>query len=574
VTNRTAAHSSGKLSICKAFIVTFNLLVAAWLPIRRADGTRENIAPAAITDRIETNPVVALDWPRADFRLAGLEFLIGLLATSFPPRDQAAWLDHWRDPPPPGTLATAFAPFRQAFDLDGPGPRFMQDLEDLPGEPDTPETLLIEAPGEAALRKNTTLLVKRGRVTVLSRAAAAIALYTLQTYAPAGGRGNLTSLRGGGPLTTLIVPGSQRGDGEVPLWHLVWANVPCGAAPATAELPIVFPWLAPTRTSENSRKTSPADAHPLQAFWGMPRRIRLDFADATAGTRCDLSGETDQIVVTGWRQRPNGVRYEAWTHPLSPYYADKKSGGWLPQHPQPGGIGYRHWVGLLFQLPRANTRPAETVSVWLRDRRRDAAEAAGQSDLDARILAGGYDMDNMKARAFVESEMPVIVARDPDAQAAEAAFAFALVTAADEAARALRGALRTALFDRETAFDATPLSAASESFWSRTHDPFFALIREAKAMLDREPDADLVPLRVRWRDALRRTARDLFDIAAPLDPMAASFDPHRIVEARRHLTSAFAGYGASGKAIFDALGLPAPEQRPKGRKSARSKETA
>lgn len=552
----------------------FNLLSARWLPVRRHDSTRETIAPAAITDRIDTNPVVALDWPRADFRLAGLEFLIGLLATAFPPRDHSAWLDHWRDPPPPERLAAAFAPFRQAFELDGPGPRFMQDLEDLPGEPAPPETLLIEAPGEAALRKNTTLLVKRGRVKELSRAAAAIALYTLQTYAPAGGRGNLTSLRGGGPLTTLIVPGSHGATGVVPLWRLVWANVPCGAPPAIAELPKVFPWLAPTRTSENSRKTTPADAHPLQAFWGMPRRIRLNFAEATAGRRCDLSGETDQIVVTGWRQRPYGVRYEAWTHPLSPYYADKKSGGWLPQHPQPGGIGYRHWVGLLFQLPRANTRPAETVSAWLRDRRRDAAEAAGRNDLDARIVAGGYDMDNMKARAFVESEMPVIVACDPDAQATEAAFAFALVTAADEAARALRGALRTALFDRETAFDATPLSAASESFWSRTYDPFFALIGEAKAMLDRDSDADLASLRIRWRDTLRRTALDLFDSAAPLDPVAAAFDPRRIVEARRHLSGAFAGYSASGKAIFDALGLSAPEQRPDGRKSARSKETA
>lgn len=552
----------------------FNLLSLRWLPVRRHDGTRETIAPAEITDCVDTNPVVALDWPRADFRLAGLEFLIGLIATACPPRDGHAWLKYWRDPPTLDALDAAFAPIRRAFELDGPGPRFMQDLEDLPGEPDTPETLLIEAPGEAALRKNTTLLVKRGRVAVLSRAAAAIALYTLQTYAPAGGRGNLTSLRGGGPLTTLIVPGSNRADGVLPLWHLVWANVPRSAPPQSDDLPRVFPWLAPTRTADNGRKTTPADGHPLQAFWGMPRRIRLDFAAAAESTRCDLTGETDSIVVVGWRQRPNGVRYEAWTHPLSPYYADRKSGGRLPQHPQPGGIGYRHWVGLLFTLPHGTTYPADAVSTWLSERLRDAAQGAEQVELQSRILAGGYDMDNMKARAFVESEMPVIVARDPNAQAAEVCFAFALVTAADEAARALRSALRTALFDRETAFDATPLSAVIESFWSRTYDAFFALIREAKETLDGDPEADLAPLRLRWRDALRRTALDLFDTAAPLDPMAVSFDPRRIVEARRHLTGAFAGYGASGTAIFNALGLPPPEGRTKGKKAARSKETA
>ena len=100
-------------------------------------------------------------------------------------------------------LDAAFAPLVHAFDLDGPGPRFLQDIEDLPGEPDTPETLLIEAPGGSTRRKNTALLVKPDRVTRLSRPAAAMALFTLQCYAPAGGRGNLTSLRGGGPLTTL-----------------------------------------------------------------------------------------------------------------------------------------------------------------------------------------------------------------------------------------------------------------------------------------------------------------------------------------------------------------------------------
>ena len=551
----------------------FNLLSAPWLPVLRHDGTRETIALADITDRIDTNPVVALDWPRADFRLAGLEFLIGLMATACPPRDSSSWLKSWQDPPTRDVLDESFAPIRHAFDLDGEGPRFMQDLEDLPAEPNTPETLLIEAPGEAALRNNTTLLVKRGRIRVLSRAAAAIALYTLQTYAPAGGRGNLTSLRGGGPLTTLIIPGPPREGGVLPLWHLVWANVPRGEPPRQHELCSVFPWLARTQTSETGRTTTPADGHHLQAFWGMPRRIRLDFRAAEQGERCDLTGQADSIVIHGWRQRPNGIRYEAWTHPLSPYYLDKKSGGRLPQHPQPGGIGYRHWVGLLFSSPEGGTYPAETVTTWLSERLRDAAQDAEQVERLSRILAGGYDMDNMKARAFVESEMPLIVARDPDAQAAEAAFAFALVTAADEASRGLRSALRTALFNRETALDAAPLSAVTESFWSRTHDAFFALIQEAKNSLDRNSKADLAPLRLRWRDVLRRTALALFDTAAPLDPMAVSFDPRRIVEARHHLAGSFAGYGAYGKAMFKALSLPLPEGRSQGKGASRSKET-
>ena len=116
----------------------------------------------------------------------------------------------------------------------------MQDMEDFAGEPNAAEVLLIDSPGEAGLRKNTDLLVKRGRAARLSRAGAAIALFTLQTYAPAGGRGNRAGLRGGGPLTTLIAPDPP----EDTLWHLLWANVPTGAPVDPAALARVFPGLA------------------------------------------------------------------------------------------------------------------------------------------------------------------------------------------------------------------------------------------------------------------------------------------------------------------------------------------
>lgn len=182
----------------------FNLLDQAWLPVWRSDGAAETIRLAEITRDIEANPIVTIDWSRADFRIAAIEFLIGLVATACPPPpgDDEAWLDGWEAPPSPDALARSFAPIAVAFDLDGPGPRFLQDFDELPGDPDSPETLLIEAPGSETRRKNTALLVKPDRITRLARPAAAMALFTLQCYAPAGGRGNLTSLRGGGPLTT------------------------------------------------------------------------------------------------------------------------------------------------------------------------------------------------------------------------------------------------------------------------------------------------------------------------------------------------------------------------------------
>jgi CRISPR system Cascade subunit CasA len=181
------------------------------------------------------DPVVALDWPRPDFRLACTEFLIGLLATACPPEDHYAWRESYRAPPDAATLQAAFSPLTHAFVLDGDGPRFMQDFADFRAEPNDVGTLLIEAPGENTTKRNTDLMVRRGRVGVLSRAAAAMALFTLQTYAPSGGAGNRVSLRGGGPLTTLALPPRRLGDAETVLWHSLWPMCR-GAIPPTRKI--------------------------------------------------------------------------------------------------------------------------------------------------------------------------------------------------------------------------------------------------------------------------------------------------------------------------------------------------
>jgi CRISPR system Cascade subunit CasA len=183
------------------------------------------------------------------------------------------------------------------------------------------ERLLIEAPGESTNSKNTDLLVHRNRVASLSCATAAMALYTFQSWAPAGGAGNRTGLRGGGPLITMVMPGSAP-----TLWQTLWANVPDnGNLPRPDELPLVFPWLAPTVVSDGATLVTPQNAHPLQCWWGMPRRIRLDFVTHATPRSCNLTGEVDSVQVATWRQRPRGANYGFWgeTHPLTPHYQQK-----------------------------------------------------------------------------------------------------------------------------------------------------------------------------------------------------------------------------------------------------------
>jgi len=548
----------------------FSLLDEAWLPVRRSSGLAR-IRPCEVTDNIKDDPVLSLAWGRADFDAASREFMIGLLASSCPPADSDSWRDWWREPPAPSTLAKIFEPYARAFMLDGDGPRFMQDQALLEGEALPISQLLIEAPGGNTELLNKDLFKKRGGAPFLSRAAAAMALYTLQSYAPSGGQGHRTSMRGGGPLTTLVLPAETLPQ-PPSLWHQLWLNV---VAPDEDEpLPApcdssVFPWLGPTRTSEGNRATTPDDVHPAQVYWGMPRRIRIDFTENETRESCPLGGTCDPVVAVSFRAKNFGTKYESFEHPLTSYYKPKKDAAeWLPTHPQPGGIGYRHWVALA-KSEGETTRPAKAVR-WARDRLIDLADdpASGRR---ARLLAHGFDMDNMKARGFVESEMPLhLLSRS---QGLFDDLCRQLVSAAGEVAGLLVGSLRIALFSERSIVktDRELFASLRERFYLETERDFFDLIGDVAAGLSSGSEFERLSVQAtkRWLERLRPVAIRLFEEAAPLDADATK-DMPRLIDARRSLHLALHGYGKRGATVFQALHLPVPDSKPasKRRKKA------
>lgn len=197
-----------------------NLITDRWIPVIRQNGQPDTIAPWQIAEG--NNPVVEINAPRPDFQGALYQFLIGLLQTCFAPEDEDQWLEYWQEMPEPEALQASFEKVEFAFELDNPkGVAFLQDL-DLPDcETKTIAALLIEAPGENALKKNTDHFVKRGQTKQLCPSCTATALFTLQINAPAGGSGVRVGLRGGGPLTTLVLPKAP----SASLWQKLWLNV-------------------------------------------------------------------------------------------------------------------------------------------------------------------------------------------------------------------------------------------------------------------------------------------------------------------------------------------------------------
>jgi CRISPR system Cascade subunit CasA len=322
------------------------------------------------------------------------------------------------------------------------------------------------------------------------------------------------------------------------------------------------------------RTTTPEDVHPGQAFWGMPRRIRLDFEPNASASPCDLTGEVDAVVVRTYRTRPHGASYAAWSrgHPLTPYYRGRPADPeWLPVHPQPGRLGYRDWVGLMLadaDLSSATRAPAAAV---LRAERR-LGGMPPQVRQGARLHAAGYDMDNMKPRGFVESEMPVRLVAEAVREDYEAVVRN-LVFGAREAQGLLSRAVRTALWDREAPDASAGIRGlARERFWDGTERPFHEAVSAlAEALEAAAEDEEIGAIRHRtregWREELRRTVVAIFDDLVPLDALEER-DPERLVAARRNLVRGLSGYGKAGDPYYAALGLPPPEPKTRRSKAA------
>ncbi|HET7586343.1 MAG TPA: type I-E CRISPR-associated protein Cse1/CasA [Gemmatimonadaceae bacterium] len=548
--------------------MTYDLRCESWIPWRRRSGIVQWGPPTALVARMsgpDADPVVAIAAPRPDFNGALAEFLIGLLSAALQPANEREWKARWDEPPTEEVLRNALDALPAAFNLDGDGPRFFQDLgiADFADVELAPvEQLLIDTPGDQGIRLNKDLFVKRARVEQLGRPAAAMALLTLQTYAPAGGQGHRTSLRGGGPLSTLVDPrvdaeGRSHADQRA-LWYKLWANVEtaaqlAGRAPADAPstLALAFPWLASTRTSNaraGGRATSPGDGHPLQAYFGMPRRIRLEFGDAG---RCDLTGRDDKRTVTGFRMLNYGVQYEHWHHPLSPHYRKKPTEEWLPVHGQPGGLGWRDWAALTLQPSDDALREAAAAVRAFSRRGTDVGVRR------AALHAFGYDMDNMKARGWVESNLPVFVCPPERARLLHDTAA-ALTEAASLAASVVFGAVKEALF--QSADNAGgDLGHVRTELWSDTESAFYAVMHDlAASPVDEYTAAEEARRRCAvFAGVLRDAALAVFDRwcpAAGLEPAAL----RRRVTARYNLATMLMGYSKLGEQMFGLLGLTPP----------------
>ncbi|WP_368388919.1 type I-E CRISPR-associated protein Cse1/CasA [Marinobacter sp. SS8-8] len=505
-----------------------NLLTAPWLPFEKVGGKVEYLPVTSVV----SPDVIDLALPRADFQGAAYQFLIGLFQTAFAPSNIDQWMEHYENPPTEQQVSDALAPFSPCFELDGPGASFMQDFDSLESGSRTPIAgLLIDSPGASAIKNNTDHFVKEGRIVAACPNCAAMALFTMQINAPSGGKGYRTGLRGGGPLTTLLLPSGESSS----LWQKLWINVlesdSVGGSGVTGPDPDVFPWMAPTRTSEKGQATLPSQVHPLHVFWAMPRRFRLEFEHREAC--CDLCGQVSSLSVRHIRTRNYGNNYDGpWRHPLTPYRRDSKQPQQTPLSikGQPGGIGYRHWESLVLEDAQGEgSLPALNVLDY--PRKADECEAEGvELPRVARLWSFGYDMDKMKPRGWVGTQLPFLALPNRHQERLQN-WLRTMVTYAKEVCWQLRRSTKEAWFKRPSEAKGD-LEYIDSRFWEQTEQPFYDLLAQLGSRLLAE-DIRRLPADIakQWYLDVRHQASAIFDELTLSGPPEA-LNMKRITKAR------------------------------------------
>lgn len=513
---------------------TFNLLDERWIPVRRRSGVCDTIAPHELADAVD--PPLHLASPRSDFDAALAQFLIGLIQTCAAPEDRSAWRAGLKKPPTPSTLAEAFAPYRKAFNALGPGPRFLQDLELSPTCDDNScdvQQLLIEAPGQQTREQNTDLFVRSGVIQHLSLPMTVAALLTLQLNAPSGGRGYRTSLRGGGPLTTLA-----RG---TTLWETVWLNIsPVSEGyflkPTDADLPKVFPWLAPCRTSEaKDGGTLPSDVHPLQVFWGTSRRVRL--CPPTPGV-CSMTGVQAEGTISHYNTVGLGVNYTGpFEHPLTPYREPKPGEIPLPVRGGASAATFMDWPSLA--LGGAGVRQARCVQGVLENLNSPFLQ----------LWVTGFEMDNAKALRWVEATSPM-PSLSEEHRTALGDLSRKCVKACAEAQTLLRIEVRNAIARRPKDMKGD-FSWVDNRYEADLEAPFFArvsaLAKSIQSGGDGEEEIE------GWLGDICDAARRTFDQCAQVSADLTAADLPRLAKARSGLRRAV---NRDAKKLRQTLGLP------------------
>lgn len=295
-----------------------NLLEDAWIPVR-AEGGAGDFRLLTYRELLCKSGNWQVSLPRDDLELACVQMLVCMTQIMFLPEDIRTLRKRVAEPLSRKAFDVGIAPCLEWFDLDHPTQPFMQS-RGVKAADDTPiQKLLVGLPEG----NNHAFFNEVGEVQVLSGPVAAIALFNQASNSPSFGGGFKGSLRGGAPITTLVVSKNSN------LRETIWLNVltlpriqerlPRWTLDYKRDRPT---WINPIRERQTIRWSEIGLIRGL--FW-QPARVQL--VRAQVATPCDVLGGGSGPAYSGFLKEKFSFTVEGlWPHPHGAMVANTKSG--------------------------------------------------------------------------------------------------------------------------------------------------------------------------------------------------------------------------------------------------------
>ena len=268
-----------------------NLLKDNWIPVKKG---KEKIQLIKLRDLLCQEAEWQLCLNRDDMELAALQLIVCLVQVVFIPENKRQLLGRWQKPMTNKEYETGIQPFLDWFDLLHPEYPFMQ-IHGVKAAQITPIQKLFVGLPEG---NNHAFFNRSDEYRQASLSNAAIFIFNQAMNSPSFGGGFKGSLRGGAPVTTLVVDDSLR--------QTVWCNVLSSefADPLFPKIENDIPvWISPIKPKEN---LFTADLGFIRGLFWQPAHIKLV---------CDKNG-----VVDGFNKErfPFTIKDELairWPHP-------------------------------------------------------------------------------------------------------------------------------------------------------------------------------------------------------------------------------------------------------------------
>lgn len=297
-----------------------NLLEDPWIPVRANGGTGAFRLLPYRELLCEPDETWQISLPRDDLELACLQLLVCLTQVMFLPEDDQMLRARIAKPLSVTEFDSGTVPCWDWFDLDHPTQPFMQS-RGVKGEWTSMQKLLPGLPEKSSKSPTAHCFFNEvSEVEHLCGSLAAIALFNQASNCPSFGGGFKGSLRGGAPITTLVLGCGLR--------DMVWRNVLTRPRVALRQISMSTwaeeppTWVRPIV----EKSIVPWDEIGLirGLFW-QPARVEL--VKSVSNEPCDVLGGEPGATYSGFRKEKfNFTVHGVWPHPHGTLSVTKKNG--------------------------------------------------------------------------------------------------------------------------------------------------------------------------------------------------------------------------------------------------------